>query len=80
MHSSFSNKSETKSTNSPSKITKISVPIDIPNKNNNLNNDSHYNKTYYSEEYSLDYNIFNPGKGSPPDNWKSRLINRINKL
>jgi hypothetical protein len=46
----------------------ISIPIPIPNAINKIKN---------NDEYSLNYNIFNPGKMSPPDLWKNRLKQRL---
>ena len=45
----------------------ISAPIKIPKVSSNER----------IEEYALNCNFFNPGKMSPPDNWKERLAQRI---
>ena len=45
----------------------ISAPINIPK----------VSSTERIEEYALNCNFFNPGKMSPPDNWKERLAQRI---
>ncbi len=45
----------------------ISAPINIPK----------ISSTERIEEYALNCNFFNPGKMSPPDNWKERLAQRI---
>tara|TARA_Y100000591_G_C21281347_1_gene427471 strand:- start:52 stop:306 length:255 start_codon:yes stop_codon:yes gene_type:complete len=50
----------------------ISTPIPIPKKSN-----IHFNK---QNEYELNVNFFNPSKMSPPDCWKNRLEQRIQKL
>jgi len=45
----------------------ISAPIKIPKVSSNER----------IEEYDLNCNLFNPGKMSPPDNWKERLEQRM---
>lgn len=60
----------------------------IDNKLNNYNDD---NNNYYEyckngnkitdlNEYSLNIHCFNPTKNSPPNEWQSRLIKRINSF
>ena len=48
----------------------ISTPIKIPT----------INKSGDESEYALNCQFFNPGKMSPPDNWKNRLEQRIKLL
>ncbi len=48
----------------------ISIPIPIPKSNS-------YNNMNFVEEYSLNCNNFDPGKMSPPDDWKCRLHQRL---
>jgi hypothetical protein len=51
----------------------ISIPISIPKSRSKQDvSEEHL------DEYTLKCNIFNPGKMSPPDNWKCRLQQRIN--
>ena len=54
--------------------SEISIPINIP-VSSVYNRDLVQKKE--TQEYSLDCSIFNPGKMSPPDPWKSRLQNRL---
>lgn len=62
----------------------------IDNKLNNYNDDNN-NNNYYEycknankitdlNEYSLNIHCFNPTKNSPPNEWQSRLIKRINSF
>jgi hypothetical protein len=54
-------------------LVPISIPISIPKSRSKQDvTEEHL------DEYSLKCNIFNPGKMSPPDTWKSRLQQRIN--
>lgn len=43
---------------------------DITNINNNIETNL--------EEFDLKFNIFNPAKNSPPNDWENRLITRLN--
>ena len=52
----------------------ISLPISIPKSSSYNKELAEENKT---EEYSLNCSMFNPGKMSPPDPWRSRLHNRL---
>lgn len=50
---------------------KISQPILIPTANTTANATANVN------QYSLKKNCFNPNKGSPPNSWNYRLMQRI---
>ena len=50
---------------------KISQPILIPIANTTAN------ATANANQYSLKKNCFNPNKGSPPNSWNYRLMQRI---
>jgi hypothetical protein len=50
---------------------KISQPILIPIANTTANATTNVN------QYSLKNNCFNPNKGSPPNSWNYRLMQRI---
>ncbi len=50
---------------------KISQPILIPIANTTANATTNVN------QYSLKKNCFNPNKGSPPNSWNFRLMQRI---
>jgi hypothetical protein len=64
------NSNQKSSLSQRSKLT-ISIPIAIPKSS------SFSNTSTLLEEYSLKCNTFNPGKMSPPDEWKERLEQRI---
>ena len=53
---------------SPKSVISIPIPIQKNKSYDNMN---------CTEEYSLHYNNFNPGKMSPPDDWKCRLQQRM---
>lgn len=55
---------------------KKSLPINIP-KNKSKENKLDQITDINNEEYSLNINIFNPGKMSPPNEWKNRLESRV---
>ena len=45
----------------------------------NYNNSENFtNKLIDQDEYCLKKNFFNPDKSSPPNNWNTRLIHRLN--
>ena len=82
-HSDFNikintNKNEinNKINNNETRKHEISLPISIPKTRS-------YNKDLVeetnTEEYSLNCSMFNPGKMSPPDPWRSRLQHRLSK-
>lgn len=54
---------------------KISQPILIPTANATANTTA--NATTNVNQYSLKKNCFNPNKGSPPNSWNYRLMQRI---
>jgi hypothetical protein len=51
----------------------VSKSIPIPKK---INNNCHDNIIYY-QQYDLKKNCFDPTKGSSPNSWTSRLMERI---
>ena len=54
---------------------KISQPILIPTANTTANATAI--ATTNANQYSLKKNCFNPNKGSPPNSWNYRLMQRI---
>lgn len=53
---------------------------EINNEVTEINNKCIFNTNdYVFEIYDLKENFFNPDKSSPPNSWKSRLIERIEK-
>ena len=59
----------------PSLSMSVSDPVDIPTTKNNLKN----NHVLFStdEAYMVTSNIFDPYRSSPPNNWNTRLKNRL---
>ena len=56
---------------------KISQPILIPIANTTANATAIAIATTIVNQYSLKKNCFNPNKGSPPNSWNYRLMQRI---